>query len=214
MFSPRLILSLRLSKSHLPGALCLLAWACLVGVGMGFLMRYEQRPGSQPASPELWPTKFSAELDRTRANLVVFAHPRCPCTRATVTELEQIVRRCGNRVRVVVYFYEPASADADWTEAPLWKQARAIPGVEVRADIDGTAAQIFSAETSGQSLLFAKNGQRLFAGGITGGRGHQGENAGENAVIAAILGAESTAKNTSVFGCSLTGTAPRTAASL
>ena len=38
--------------------------------------------------------------------------------------------------------------------------------------------QRFGAETSGQTLLYDRDGRLLFSGGTTGSRGHDGDNAG------------------------------------
>ena len=45
-------------------------------------------------------------------------------------------------------------------------------------DDDGAEARRFGAETSGQTLLYDARGALAFSGGITGARGHAGDNAG------------------------------------
>ncbi|HEX8372540.1 MAG TPA: hypothetical protein VF585_07160 [Chthoniobacterales bacterium] len=183
--------------------ICLLCWALVVASGMGLMMRYELQPGRQTAASNQWPAGAPLSLDPKSANLLVFAHPRCPCTRATITELEQVVRRCKDQVRVTVFFYQPHDAGPEWQQASLWKQATQIPGVTVRSDVEGAVSKQFGAETSGQTLLFNGRGEQVFAGGITGARGRVGANAGESALVAGILHRVAAKKNTPVFGCSL-----------
>ncbi|HUR59158.1 MAG TPA: hypothetical protein VM029_15690, partial [Opitutaceae bacterium] len=96
-----------------------------------------------------------------------------------------------------------ASEPADWPHTDLWRRAAAIPGVKVLTDVDGRAAARFGAVTSGQALLFDTAGRLLFSGGITGARGHQGDNAGRRAVVARVFGRETAPAHTPVFGCSL-----------
>ena len=74
-------------------------------------------------------------------------------------------------------------------------------------DADGREAKRFGVETSGQTLLYDANGRLIFSGGITGSRGHVGENAGELALISLINGGQAERNATSVFGCPLFATA-------
>jgi hypothetical protein len=55
--------------------------------------------------------------------------------------------------------------------------------------------------------VFDRSGTLTFSGGITGSRGHAGENAGESAVLAALTHEPLERERTPVFGCSLTGRA-------
>jgi hypothetical protein len=75
--------------------------------------------------------------------------------------------------------------------------------VAVQADLKGLIGKKFGAETSGYVLLYNPAGQLLFSGGITGSRGHAGDNAGEDAIIALVNGQNPGVTHTSVFGCSL-----------
>jgi len=59
------------------------------------------------------------------------------------------------------------------------------------------------AETSGYVLLYDRSGQLRFRGGITAGRGHAGDNAGEDAVVALVTGRPASRQQTPVYGCSL-----------
>jgi hypothetical protein len=76
--------------------------------------------------------------------------------------------------------------------------------VTVATDENGIEAGRFGAETSGHTLVFYPSGTLVFSGGITASRGHAGNNAGENAVLAAITQRSFDLPRTSVFGCSLT----------
>jgi hypothetical protein len=132
-------------------------------------------------------------------------HPRCPCSRASVHELEALMASAGNRMAARVLFVQPRNAPANWTDGELWESARKIPGVSVAVDADGADSLAFGATTSGQVALFDSRGRLLFSGGITDGRGHEGENAGEDAILALVRGERPRTSVTPVYGCPLNG---------
>jgi hypothetical protein len=70
-------------------------------------------------------------------------------------------------------------------------------------DDEGAEANRFHAATSGQTLLYDADGRLLFSGGITGSRGHAGDNAGENAIVSWVNSGAAARTETSVFGCAL-----------
>ncbi|HEV8146822.1 MAG TPA: hypothetical protein VGP79_10590 [Bryobacteraceae bacterium] len=104
-----------------------------------------------------------------------------------------------------VIFYLPKSESAEWAHTDLWRSAAAIPGVEVREDRDNEIATQFGAFTSGQTLLFDREGRLMFRGGITAFRGHSGDNAGRDTILALLEGPARALQATPVFGCSLRG---------
>jgi hypothetical protein len=137
--------------------------------------------------------------------LVMFAHPRCPCTRASLAQLEQLAGLPNNRFKAVVVFYQPKDASRDWSDSGLVKEAKSIRGVEVISDADGELLTRFEVQTSGHTLLYSPQGKLLFSGGITSSRGHIGDNTGFSEV-SKILTAHCKAVSCSpipVFGCEL-----------
>lgn len=133
----------------------------------------------------------------------MFLHPYCPCSRASVEELNRLLGQCQNSVSVNVLFVRPKGVADDWANTPLRKVAESIPGVHVMLDGDGTEARQFGAESSGYTVLYSSRGDLLFSGGITGSRGHAGENPGEDAVIALINGHSLPLTHSHVYGCDL-----------
>jgi hypothetical protein len=162
--------------------------------------------------PANWPAESRIELAPNSETLVMVAHPRCPCTRASMNELARIMARVQGKVRAYVLFLKPHNSDADWNDTDLRRSAAEIPGVTVLTDIDGVEAHRFGAETSGHTLLFDPTGRLLFSGGITESRGHAGGNAGESAIISLVTNHKSEHRSTFVFGCPLTGPARETVA--
>lgn len=184
-------------------ALLGLAWAVGIAVGLRTLLAYESTPGAIGTVPGKWPSTSQIERLTDRPTLVMLAHPRCPCTRASVAELAQMMARMQGKVRAYVLFLKPRQTGTDWEDTDLRRSAAAIPSVTVLSDIDGTEARRFGAETSGHTLLFDRDGRLLFSGGITEFRGHVGDNTGERAIQSLVEGQAPAQTATSVFGCAL-----------
>lgn len=174
--------------------------ACLLGGWL--LLAYGAAPGRAADAPPAWP---DAELPRApgRSSLVLFAHPHCPCTRASLDNLAWVLTRSGGRVDARVLVYAPRGMPAGWERGPLWRQAEGIPGARVAADRDGAWARAFGARTSGQTLLYGGDGRLLYRGGLTAARGHAGHSAGREAVLALSRGEGAPRDEGPVFGCAL-----------
>ncbi len=177
-------------------------WALAIVAGFRVLVEYELKAGESAQSPTQWPANAELRLDPARFNLVMFAHPQCPCSRASMAELAAIMTRCPE-LRAAVCFFDPDSEPETWTHSTLWRTASAIPGVEVVADRNNRLADRFGSLTSGQVFVFDREGKKVFSGGITGARGHEGVNLGRNLVIAIANGELCGDASTPVFGCSL-----------
>ena len=201
--SASLTLVIFLHKKSLLTALLGVIWIAAVASGLGFLLRYESTPGRVGVIGASWPATSSIQRSEPNPTLVMLAHPHCPCTRASIGELAQIVADTQGKLNAYVLFTKPPGAGADWDDTELRRSAAAIPGVKVVTDADGSEARRFGAETSGHTLLFDRDGALLFSGGITASRGHAGRSAGESAIIAAVNGERNDRTRTPVFGCSL-----------
>ena len=180
-----------------------LAWAGTAVLGGHALLKYENSPGEVGLVTSAWPADSKVKLATDRPTLVMAAHPQCPCTRASVGELAQVMAHVQGKVQAYVLFYSPRDSRGDWQNTDLRRTAAQIPGVTVLSDVDGAEAQRLGAETSGHTFLFDPSGHLLFNGGITASRGHAGDNAGESAIVSLIDNRTSARTKTFVFGCSL-----------
>ena len=178
-------------------------WLLLVVTGMAVVLRHAYTPGVSAGKSATWPPDSKISLDANRLTLVMFAHPHCPCTRATLGELNQLMSDRPGTIAAQVWFIKPDGMADDWTATDLWRQAAAIPGVAVHEDISGVEAKRFHAGTSGETLLYDKNGRLLFGGGITLARGHSGDNPGRDALEAIASRQTPDLCETPVFGCAL-----------
>lgn len=179
-------------------------WVLVVGAGTFFLWGYENTPGVKANStPSAFPAESAIPKDAARPTLLMFAHPHCPCTRASIAELSRLMTTARGRVAAHLLFIKHEGAGAGWVESDLWAGAAAIPGVRVAADEGGREAARFGAGTSGLTLLYGADGRLLFSGGVTAARGHEGDNAGRDALAALLTGDAGGASETPVFGCQL-----------
>jgi hypothetical protein len=182
----------------------LLAWGVAIVVGMCWMVRYQMTPAALGSeTPSHWPQGLSFSHSTDRFTLVMTLHPECPCSRASLAELTQIMSRSEGHVDAHLLFVHPANAPANWLDSALWHQARAIPGVTVMLDENGHDTAILGATTSGQVMVYDPSGAIRFSGGITDGRGHEGDNPGMLAILSLIRGGSSTLSSTPVYGCSL-----------
>jgi len=179
-------------------------WLAAVVAGMALLVDYEATPGAPSLAPDQWPADSAIRKSAERPTLVVAAHPRCPCTQATLGELEILLAQAGDRLDAHVVFVQPAGKDVAWVrDSDLYRRAAAISGVAAHVDTAGEEAQRFGAATSGATLLYDASGALLFRGGLTGSRGHRGDNAGRSSLLALARGGAPERRETFVFGCSL-----------
>jgi hypothetical protein len=182
---------------------CIATWAGAVLAGFGYLAQYDHSPGLAGTASSAWPGDSRFLPVPHCYTLVVALHPKCSCSRATLSELEEIMRRCGGRMDAHVLFWTPDGCDSQWARTDLWDQAAAIRGVQVWSDQGGAEVRRFGGATSGHTVLYGPSGELLFRGGITGARGHVGDNTGRAAIIAHVLGTVTDMQQTDVFGCSL-----------
>jgi hypothetical protein len=178
-------------------------WLGTAGAGMALLWRYAAAAGEAAAAPAQWPPESRVARSQHLATLLLAVHPHCPCSRATMGELAKLMAQARGLVEARVVFVRPEGVPVGWEKTGLWESAAAIPGVTVMSDEGGAEAKRFGARTSGQALLYDRQGLRVFSGGITAARGHLGDNAGRSSVVALLRGGGTQAARTPVFGCPL-----------
>ena len=184
-----------------------LVWTIVLVAGFISMAKYEFTPGESGAPPELWPASASDVISLTadQPALVVFAHPKCPCTRATMSELERLMVVNQDRVQTHVVFIKPAGVPDGWTQTDLWNHAGRILNTTVFADQDGSLSEMFQAKTSGTAVLYDSNKRLVFRGGLTSSRGHEGDNTGISSIKAFLNGQRPNHPTTPVYGCALHG---------
>jgi hypothetical protein len=178
-----------------------LGWAFVVGASAQYVWRYQSTPGTFADAPAAWPHASSVTRRQGEPVLIMFVHPQCTCSRASLEEFSRILERNREPVAAWVLFLRPSGTTEEWENTPSWEAARRLPGVRLLVDREGAEATRFGASTSGHTVLYDGNGQLLFAGGITGARGHVGANSGAQSLSAHLSGAKTGLHQHDVFGC-------------
>lgn len=184
--------------SLLSVGLILSIWIALMGCGSYFLLLYDNKPGLPGNPPPIWPVSVDRESNVFTA--VMFVHPQCSCSRASIGELSKLMASYASLLRSKVIFLD---ADSDLSENGSWLAASAIPGVMSIRDIDSKFAKIFRVQTSGHILLYNQEGRLVFSGGITASRGHWGDNTGSQAIGEILEKKVAVVNHTAIFGCNL-----------
>src|SRR4051812_30651226 len=91
-------------------------WITALGYGMRVLLKYEITPGSSGPVASKWPAESVVSGPHDKPVLLMVAHPHCPCTRASIAELSQIMAHAPAGVEATVLFVKPAGAAADWDD--------------------------------------------------------------------------------------------------
>src|SRR5947207_2532537 len=83
------------------------AWVIALVLSGRALLSYESTPGGVGAVPVAWPKTSRIPPPTDQPVLVMLAHPRCPCTRASVAELQKIMARLQGKLTAYVLFLKP-----------------------------------------------------------------------------------------------------------
>ena len=155
-----------------------------LGLASAYLswMLYECRPGRAARPPARYPG------DGALPRLILFLHPRCPCSQATVEELTQL----GPLPHLEIVLSQVSSAAA---------LRAAFPQAELVSDPEGKQRELYQAWTSGQLVGYDGAGRLGFCGGITASRGQRGASLGRANLLAWLHGQPQ--QQASVFGCPL-----------
>jgi hypothetical protein len=192
----------RLDRRAIP--VLVLAWAAAVSAGFAVLLRYKATPGETGRPPADWPRESRLPAPAGgEAALVMFAHPRCPCTHASLSELARLVASARQRPTVHVVVVRPNGVPEDWDDTELQRRAAGIPRATVMRDDGGSEALRFRASVSGFTVLYDAQRRLRFAGGITSSRGHEGDSFGRRRILAALAGGSADRVDAPVFGCAL-----------
>ena len=191
-------------------AIGILAWVGGVAWGLQKIETYASTPGMAADSPAKWPGSGLVSPRAGRSTLVMFIHPQCSCTRASLEELKTILDTTRGAVSAWVVVLKPNGLNDEWTHSGTWETARGMSGVTVVMDDDGTEADRFGAFTSGHTVLYSAAGKLEFSGGITSARGHVGENSGERSVVSLVSTGNADSGDHAVYGCGLHDPNPRT----
>lgn len=181
-----------------------LAWLVAVGGALGVLWRYQRGAGAASVGLRRWPAGTTLSLAGDRPTIVQMVHPRCPCSRASLSALRAVSEGQQLTPAIYVVFLRPSGMADGWAHTESWEAAARIPGARLIVDRDGREAARFGALTSGQTFAFSVDGSLTFSGGITVARGEEGDSVGRRQLETALGHAsDALARSSRVYGCSL-----------
>src|SRR5688572_4815656 len=182
-----------------------LLWATGAVSGLVIMWNYSSVEGSATEAPVVWPESSGLHRALDRYTLVMFVHPRCPCSVASLTNLSNLLNnRIPRRVASIVVFNTDGVAP-DRVEDMLRSIASTLPDTVV-VDDTGHEEALFGVRTSGATMLFDSAGVQLFTGGLTAVRGHAGDSSGQELITDLVLAGTTVHAESPVFGCSLEDT--------
>lgn len=191
------------SKRRILTIIGLAVWMGGLSAGFGAFQAYKVKPGESEIAPVANTTEQSPSDNLPQARLMMFVHPHCPCTRASLEELQRAMTNSSDPALVEVLLVKPDDVAPGWEQGISAKSAVAIPGVQVRSDNGGMLARRYGAATSGHVVFYDRDGNLRFSGGITRQRGHAGDNPGSRAIAALLNGQSPETSQTPVYGCPL-----------
>jgi hypothetical protein len=184
------------------------AWLGVIGAGLGLLADYAAEPGMVGEVPNTWPDNVSLERTVDTHTIVLAVHPRCPCTRSTIDELEGVLANTQATPQILALIFEPmpdesAHPEESFARTSITKRLQRLPNLQCIEDPGSTIAQHFGAMTSGHTLVYAPDDSLSFSGGLTPTRAHTGPNTGSFALKDILNGEQPIAEQAPVFGCPL-----------
>lgn len=182
---------------------CIVVWGVTVFLGMQMLTSYSLDAIQAPTIPTQWPCDTNIERLIGQHQLLVFLHPKCSCSKATVTELHKALQNSKRSIAVTAVFFAPTGALANWTHGDLWDSCSQNFDGQCFTDSAGRESTRFGVQTSGHVMLFDEDGAQQFSGGVTSSRGHVGDNLGSNLIVQLLNGDTINTVEPPVFGCQI-----------
>ena len=190
-----------------------LLWLAMIGYGFFLLFQHDTSALEPQAldsivASDIQDVSWVSEVDLRPAsgkfNLIVAIHPKCPCTRNTLAEIERIqarfVEKCELTFLVTLPGGKPEEEIEQWRNSGTVQLATSMPNAAVWFEDANELTTRLGLNSSGAVVVLDELGQIRFAGGITAGRSCAMENPGSQAVVRILRGDEQPLISTPVFG--------------
>lgn len=189
-----------------------LATLWLLAIAAGFFVLERHRFAAGEGVPSMAAAVAPPDATEEKALLVVSLHPECPCSRASVEELDRALVHAPDNLSVRVLMADHPNLPHPVQESAMWRRVARIPGVILEVDPRGQTARAFGLHTSGEVAYYGADGRLRYSGGITGSRGHEGANPGRAQLEKVLRGVEDETVRTVVYGCGVQDPITRTGA--
>ncbi len=180
------------------------SWAALCATGMWQLSEHASTTGAHGRVMTRMTSDVATALHWSfdQNLLVLAAHPQCPCLAASLDALKTVLAEQPT-IAARILIFEPSQKPPQWDQEARDRLSKAWPDGTIITDHGGELATKLGATTSGHISLFQANGGLSFAGGITGSRGHRGDNQYLRALQQAMWSPTNEPARTPVHGCPL-----------
>ncbi len=185
------------------------AWLGTICAGFVWLGLSDAQPGSRGAPPVQLAAVPELQADSGLVSLTCFIHPQCPCTRATLRDLERVATHVREtaQLRVVVAY---PSDHPEWMSTATVAFASTISGVRIVPDPGGLLTAACGVKTSGHTLIYGPEGDLRYSGGLVPLRNHEGNAETRDCVLQVIESQPKRPVQTPAFGCPMYLAAPST----
>ncbi len=180
--------------------LCTVSWLLLLPAAICVQLRYDSLPGIAAVPKTAWPAASKIKYSTITNTLVMVLHPRCPCSRASVQQVASMMNTT-NPPKCIFLFYTPSIFAKGWEKTDIWNQASEIPDSVLISDIDGRETKTSEHPHPDRPTFFDRQGFLRYSGGLTEGRGHQGECRNLEAAIKALNDSHKPTTFGAVYGC-------------
>lgn len=116
----------------------------------------------------------TSQADKNSPTILLFYHPKCPCTLASARCLARLASRFNGSPNFYAYAYCPAEEPDTWIASSTTDELRTINNVTIFPDRNAEKCKQFGVRISGHILVYNSAGKLVFSGGITPYRGHEG----------------------------------------
>lgn len=173
------------------GFILFACWGSALSFGVHKMLLWDSTPAA--------PARVSPGLNTVtgRPTLVVVLHSQCPCSLATVSNIQALPPAVLQSMRIQFVVSGP-----DARTSGVVENASLVPGATTESVTENEALRQFGAQTSGQSFLYDSAGQLVFSGGLTDSRGHEGPSLGIQAILDCVAG-RPCQPSLPVFGCAV-----------
>lgn len=195
------------TRWYLP--ICGILWLVGISLGSYFMFLHEFTPGRSLPAPQRLPEALQATIPTEGQKLTLFfaVHPDCPCTRASVEQLDRFLTKFRREARAVALFWTEdgsSSSKSQPTNSRYWERLNRLDTVVTIQDPQGLLAEKLGSLVSGATVAYDSDGKLVFQGGLTATRGHAGPSVGIDALTYIVQGKSIPELcKTPTFGCSL-----------
>ena len=180
----------------------------LIGIivsGSVKILDYSNRPGESGDVPEriLKLNELENALSPSAPTLLLFLHPHCPCTKATIKNLDSVLNTSPDTVNFYAVAFCPLDETEQWVQSPIMNTLIEDLDAKVIIDHGSEISSAFGIKCSGHILLYSDRGELQFDGGITSSRGHEGYCLPQNDLQKILSNDAEQPVHWPVFGCPL-----------